>query len=200
MFFSSSPRLEFNPSHHVLIHPRRSLWLKHLLPESSISLHIILSLLLFLPLPFYLSSNLFHPTIYHHLIASSMALRLIFACLALLSAVTVAQTDNANECSCFRTNGSSAGYFINHRFHDFRNIADTASQVPALIQNASGTTNAPATSDFLASDIFAVDWQTQSWNNTDTLGTGVTDATVLMINSQNNVYIGMFSPPSYGFL
>jgi hypothetical protein len=101
--------------------------------------------------------------------------------------LTSAQTDNGNECSCFRTNGSSAGYFTYHRFHDWRNIA-IAANPPAAISSEINATAAFATSNFFISDAWTGDWTTQNWNNSDSRGSS--DATILMINSPNNVYIG----------
>jgi hypothetical protein len=111
----------------------------------------------------------------------------------LLFSLTSAQTDNGNECSCFRTNGSSAGYFTYHRFFDYRNVAGASATPPAVISNENNATEAFATSDFFLNDAWTNDWTIQNWNNSD--GMSSTDATVLMINSPNNVYIGT-SPSS----
>jgi hypothetical protein len=110
---------------------------------------------------------------------------------ALLFAVSVAQTDNGNECSCFRTNASSSGYFKYHRFFDYRNVPGIAFNPPSLLSNANATSSAGATSIFFANESFTNDWQMQSWNNSDKTATGNigSDATVLMINSPNNIYI-----------
>ncbi|TAQ91222.1 hypothetical protein B7494_g447 [Chlorociboria aeruginascens] len=101
----------------------------------------------------------------------------------------VAQKDNGAACSCFRTAGHSAGYFSYHRFHDFRNIPNIPkSIVPALIPSADNTTLAPATSDFFETDAWNNDWQIQNWNNSDSMASA--NASILMVNSLNNVYIG----------
>lgn len=123
--------------------------------------------------------------------ASTMALpSSILAGILLFSnlRLTSAQTDNGNECSCFRTNGSSAGYFTYHRFHDWRNVATASVSPPAVISNAINATEAFATSDFFLSDAWRGDWTTQNWNNSDSIRSS--DASLLMINSPNNVYIG----------
>jgi hypothetical protein len=99
-----------------------------------------------------------------------------------------AQTDNGNECSCFRTNGSSEGYFTYHRFHDYRNVAGASATPPTVISNTANATNALATSDFFFNNAWTNDWTTQNWNNSDSIAS--TGASVLMINSPNNVYIG----------
>ncbi len=100
---------------------------------------------------------------------------------------TSAETDNGDECSCFRTNGSSQGYFLNHQFHDYRNVAG-ASSPPALIPNSTDATNAFATSSFFREQSWTGEWATQNWNNSDNLASS--GASVLMVNTPNNVYLG----------
>ncbi len=101
-------------------------------------------------------------------------------------------TDNGHECSCFRTNSSSRGYFTYHRFHDWRNVAQAAAP-PTLATNASSATNAFATSNYFQDTSWTSEWSIQTWNNSDTVSTfsATSDATVLMVNSPNNIYIGM---------
>lgn len=108
---------------------------------------------------------------------------------------TLAATDNGDECSCFRTNGPSRGYFLNHQFHDYRNVAG-ASSPPALTTNATNATNAFATSSFFLEDAWRNEWAVQNWNNSDNLASS--GASVLMVNTPNNVYIGTstYSNPS----
>lgn len=118
-------------------------------------------------------------------------MRLPCAAFLVLSSFSIAQKDHGKECECFRTNGSSAGYFTNHRFFDYRNIKDALSTAPDILKTPAGNTNAPATSDYLSSSAFTDDWEIQSWNNSDTLRQPPSDATALMINSASNVYIGM---------
>jgi hypothetical protein len=110
--------------------------------------------------------------------------------LVLLTSLAIAQKDNGDECNCFRTNESSAGYFTNHQFHDFRNVDDALLTVPSIIKNATDNANAPATFDFSTGTTFAGEWTPVNWDNSDTLGTADSDATVFMVNSPNNVYIG----------
>jgi len=109
-----------------------------------------------------------------------------------LFSLTSAQTDNGNECSCFRTNGSSSGYFTYHRFHDFRSVAGASATPPAVISNENNVSAAFATSDFFLSDAWTNDWAIQTWNTSDSMSSS--DATVLMINSPNNIYIGTYLP------
>ena len=101
----------------------------------------------------------------------------------------VAQKDNGEDCSCFRTDSASSGYFTYHRFHDFRTVAAASQTVPNLISNESDTSNALATSEFFSGQAWNNDWSTQNWNNSDSMESG---SGVLMVNSANNVYIGMF--------
>lgn len=113
-----------------------------------------------------------------------------------LSSFTSAEKDNADECDCFRTNGSSSGFFLNHQFHDYRNVAG-ASSPPALTLNATNATNAVATSKFFTQNAWKDEWAVQNWNNSDSLANPDTTASILMVNTANNVYIGIFpnSPP-----
>lgn len=116
----------------------------------------------------------------------SIPLTLLFTTITVL-----AQKDNAENCSCFRTDRASSGYFTYHRFHDFRTVAAASQTVPVLIANESDTSNAFATSEFFAGQAWNNDWSTQSWNSSDSLV--ASGGSVLMINSPNNVYIGMSS-------
>ncbi|KAH8656611.1 glycoside hydrolase family 16 protein [Tricladium varicosporioides] len=111
----------------------------------------------------------------------------ILAAILLFSSPAFAQKDNGDACSCFRTNATSAGYFTNHRFFDYRNVASAPTAVPSIITNATNSSNAYATSDFFVNTDWTKDWTTQKWNNSDSMSQG--DATVLMVNSPNNVYI-----------
>ncbi|PQE23751.1 hypothetical protein CJF30_00008739 [Rutstroemia sp. NJR-2017a BBW] len=97
-----------------------------------------------------------------------------------------AQKQNGEECTCFRTNGHSSGYFTSHRFHDFRNV-QSGGDIPDLITDATNSSLVGATSDFFLGDAWTSDWTIQSWTNADSRADS--DATVLMVNSPNNVYI-----------
>jgi beta-glucanase (GH16 family) len=101
--------------------------------------------------------------------------------------LATAQSDNGNECNCFRTNGSSQGYFTYHRFHDYRNVADPTT-APTVISNPTNATNALATSNFFLQNAWKNDWTIQNWNNSDSMA--ASGATVTLVNSPNNVYIG----------
>src|ERR1700728_670403 len=62
--------------------------------------------------------------------------------ISILSTLIAAQTDNSNECSCFKTNGSSSAYYTDYRFHDFRNINSSLTSKPNVLTDANSTTNA----------------------------------------------------------
>ncbi|KAG0646440.1 Beta-glucanase [Hyphodiscus hymeniophilus] len=72
----------------------------------------------------------------------------------LLAQLTIAQPSNLS-CSCFLTNGSSAGYFTSHSFFDFRNIDTSPSTIPPLLADMNSTANAPRTSDYFSIESFS---------------------------------------------
>ena len=113
--------------------------------------------------------------------------------LSILTTLTHAQKDNAARCECFRTNGSTH-YYANHIFRDFRNVGGSAGDAPAIISEANASSSALATSDYFLSDEWSDLWATQTWNNSDTMAQN--SASVLMVNSPNNVYIGSYLCPS----
>lgn len=123
----------------------------------------------------------------------SRVLALVF--LFSISSLTLAQDDTSAECSCFRTNGSSAGYFTSHRFLDYRNVSSASPDVPRLISNLTSTSIAVATSELFTDDAWNSDWAIQTWNNSDTLDSS--GASILMVNSPNNVYIGTSPSPAH---
>ncbi|KAK5634141.1 hypothetical protein RRF57_009855 [Xylaria bambusicola] len=97
-----------------------------------------------------------------------------------------------SRCNCYRTNTSTSHYFRNHKFFDFRSLSQYA-RVPAPIGTAQGNADAPPTSLYFQSPEWTNTWAIQSWNNSAMMGgdsdvTG-SDATVLMVNSANNIYI-----------
>ncbi|CVK88496.1 related to xyloglucan endo-transglycosylase-like protein [Fusarium mangiferae] len=110
--------------------------------------------------------------------------RFFHICLHVLVA-TVHGSSN-DECECYLTNGTNSAYYSRHSFYDYRNLGDYAG-VPSPVQNASR--KAGVTSDYFNSDTWDNSWSIQDWSNR---GKGVSlsgDATVLMINSPNNIYI-----------
>ncbi|KAK5989928.1 hypothetical protein PT974_08191 [Cladobotryum mycophilum] len=96
---------------------------------------------------------------------------------------------NGDDCDCFLTNGTEPGYFAKHMFFDFRSLPQYAG-VPQYVLNDSQAAIAPVTSDYFASDDWNSTWQLQGWNNKDGKGHGLAaGSTVLMVNSQSNVFI-----------
>ncbi|CAD6499206.1 BgTH12-04858 [Blumeria graminis f. sp. triticale] len=100
-----------------------------------------------------------------------------------LTAATVKQ--NGKKCDCFRTTGPSGGYFTNHIFQDFRGIS--ASPAPPLLTSKDSSNDASVTHSYFKSPAWTKNWRIQHWNNTDSMDQ--TSATLMMINSLNNVYI-----------
>ncbi|KAI0200255.1 concanavalin A-like lectin/glucanase [Astrocystis sublimbata] len=97
-----------------------------------------------------------------------------------------------SRCNCYRTNTTTSHYFRNHKFFDFRSLSQYA-RVPAPIETAQESADAPPTSAYFQSPDWTGAWSIQSWNNSALMGgdsdvTG-SDATVLMVNSPNNIYI-----------
>ncbi|KAF6821010.1 xylanase 3 [Colletotrichum sojae] len=90
-------------------------------------------------------------------------------------------------CNCFLTN-TSENYFTNHMFWDFRNLGQYAG-VPVIIDDYNKSITAPPTSAYFTSDAWTSIWGVQNWNNSGRIGKEGNDATVQMVNSNNNVYI-----------
>ncbi|KAK3322514.1 concanavalin A-like lectin/glucanase domain-containing protein [Apodospora peruviana] len=129
------------------------------------------------------------------------------ACLSLLiiilsTAIPLALAEptltDDSKCGCYMTNGTETGYFTKHKFFDFRNLAQYAG-VPATINNADESGTAAVTSQYFTSE-WTNTWMVGNWNNS---AGDRKDATVLMVNSPNNVYIeanGDRNPASQTFL
>jgi hypothetical protein len=95
------------------------------------------------------------------------------------------------QCSCYLTNATTANYFSHHEFFDFRHLSQYVAS-PEPFADADSSAYAPPTSDFFTLSNWTSLWDAQTWNNSDQLGnpgrTG-SDASILMVNSRNNVYI-----------
>ena len=100
------------------------------------------------------------------------------------------EVQNDADCDCYRTNGSVANTFTTHKFFDFRSL-DQYAGVPDVIRDPDETSQALATSDYFLTDQWNDNWAIQSWNNSELLAdnSGINDATYLLVNSPNNVYI-----------
>ncbi|KAI1484196.1 glycoside hydrolase family 16 protein [Daldinia eschscholtzii] len=111
----------------------------------------------------------------------------VVSSLAPLSLAAFQQVSN-DQCNCFLTNGSRADFFTTHKFFDYREKTEYAS-VPSLIDDPDDSSDAGPTSDYFSSDEWTDNWTIQNWNNEASLSGDVSDATILMVNSPNNVYI-----------
>lgn len=112
----------------------------------------------------------------------------------ILPAIAVWAADNGAvpdgaDCDCYATNGTVPAHYLEHLFFDFRNLTDYAG-VPDPIKDDSASARASATSKYFEGDDWADVWDLPNWNNSDGRGVSLSgDATVLMVNSPNNVYI-----------
>ncbi|KAI1397427.1 glycoside hydrolase family 16 protein [Hypoxylon fuscum] len=84
----------------------------------------------------------------------------------------------AQNCHCYLTNGTTPKYFVNHKFFDFRNIANP--RVPPVINSFSGAANAGVTHPYFNTTAFTNTWALQSW---------ASNGTVANTYSKNDVYI-----------
>jgi len=109
--------------------------------------------------------------------------------LSISGSLTVAQsTVDDSRCNCYVSNGSDVAHYVHHKFYDFRSLSQHAG-IPPLISNADEATTAPITSDYFSDDSFKTFWDIQNWNNSVSLGTAASNASVLRVNSRNNIYV-----------
>ena len=121
---------------------------------------------------------------------STTALWILFLAPPSLSEDRYPEVKSDSDCDCYRTNGSVANTFTTHKFFDFRSLGQYAG-VPDVIRDPDDTSQALATSDYFLSDEWNDHWVLQHWNNSELMrdDTGINDATYLLVNSPNNVYI-----------
>lgn len=122
-----------------------------------------------------------------------MGAMLTFSYLLLLVLATVRAVSGSSlvgdaDCDCFLINGSNPTYYSQHMFFDFRNLSKYAN-VPDAITDPNDAASAPPSSDYFASDDWTGVWELQSWDNNAGGGKFSGDASLLMVNSPNNVYI-----------
>ncbi|KND87964.1 hypothetical protein TOPH_07392 [Tolypocladium ophioglossoides CBS 100239] len=104
-------------------------------------------------------------------------------------ASNVVQPVNDTNCDCFLTNGTEPAYYTKHMFFDFRSLSQYAG-VPNTVTNETWTSVGQPSSDYFSSKKWTDVWDLQSWSNSKGHSQGLSgDATVLMVNSANNVYI-----------
>ncbi|KAK7428511.1 hypothetical protein QQZ08_004949 [Neonectria magnoliae] len=117
-----------------------------------------------------------------------------FLQLAVLTAAVVlaaAGSDSVDDdaCTCYLTNGTAPDYFSEHMFFDFRDLGKYAG-VPDPIRNESRSSRADTTSEYFDTEDWDSVWGIQDWSNRNSGGVSLSgDASVLMINSPNNIYI-----------
>ncbi|KAI8966831.1 glycoside hydrolase family 16 protein [Daldinia sp. FL1419] len=110
----------------------------------------------------------------------------VVSSLASLSLAAFQEVSN-DRCNCFLTNGT-ADYFTTHKFFDYRDKTEYAS-VPALIDDPDDSSESGPSSDYFTTDEWTKNWIEQNWNNAASLSSNASDATILMVNSPNNIYI-----------
>ncbi|KAH7272884.1 hypothetical protein FSOLCH5_003174 [Fusarium solani] len=116
-----------------------------------------------------------------------LSIRSLYLQLAVLSTVVHGTSTGDDECDCYLTNGTNSAYYSQHKFFDFRDLGKYAG-VPDVIKNASETGD--ITSDYFESDDWNDSWGIQDWSNRKSGGVSLSgDASVLMVNSPNNIYI-----------
>ncbi|KAI9166621.1 Beta-glucanase [Paramyrothecium foliicola] len=122
------------------------------------------------------------------LAAESFGALTLFAANA--ASASTAQLVDDGECDCFLVNGSAPTYYSQHSFFDFRSLSEYAGP-SEVISNPNDSSIAPPTSDYFDSKPWNDMWELQGWDNREEGGQGELsgDATVLMVNSPNNVYI-----------
>lgn len=116
---------------------------------------------------------------------------LISATAPLVGAAEPILTDDSS-CGCFLTNGNESSYFTSHRFFDFRSLSEYAG-VPPTIRDVDDSAGASKTSAFFNTTEWTDFWMLGSWNNSHNVRG---DASVLMVNSPNNVYIEANNEPN----
>ncbi|KAI0854148.1 carbohydrate-binding module family 1 protein [Daldinia vernicosa] len=129
--------------------------------------------------------------------------RLATTLVAIFSSLTAIQAQNYplvtdSRCNCYRTNMTTAHYFTHHRFFDFRDQTQNV-RVPGPINDPKGSADAPVTNNYFNDPAWTSMWSIQTWNNSALMNgssdvTG-SDATVLMVNSANNIYFDRNSDP-----
>ncbi|TPX16040.1 uncharacterized protein E0L32_000374 [Thyridium curvatum] len=98
------------------------------------------------------------------------------------------QAEARADCDCWHTDGPSSNYFANHKMFDFRHLIQYAGE-PAVLEDPESNRRAGPTSDYFRNSDFASAFIPMNWDNQERLDNGEGDATLLMVNSPNNIYI-----------
>jgi hypothetical protein len=96
-----------------------------------------------------------------------------------------------SNCQCYKTNSTTTNYFSHHQFFDFQSLQQYVN-VPQPINDFDANAQAAPASVFFSNSNFTSAWDIMNWNNTAQLGLNdstISDATVKMVNSPNNLYI-----------
>ena len=99
--------------------------------------------------------------------------------------------ENSPECDCYYINSDNNPlYFVNHRFYDFRQVANSSSQYTSQPPQLNNTNAAAHTGtqdqQYLNSSSWLNDWGIQNWYKP-----GTNDTPVNMQNSPTNVFMSM---------
>ena len=119
------------------------------------------------------------------------SLLVLISAAAPLVAGEAALTEDS-KCGCYLTNGNRSSFFADHRFFDFRSLPQYAG-VPSAIRDPADSPEADETSAYFTSAEWTNFWMLGSWNNSNGARS---DASVLMVNSPNNVYIEANNEPN----
>lgn len=93
-----------------------------------------------------------------------------------------------SKCNCYLTNTTTKNFFKTHNFFDFRNMVQYVN-VAQPIQDPAANGDAGVTSSYFQGSQWNKFWEIQSWNNSEKLnGSLGGDASILMVNSPNNIY------------
>lgn len=123
----------------------------------------------------------------------AVALVAVFSLPSALAATAAYPLTTDSNCHCYKTNATASNYFAHHKFFDFRQLNQYVN-VPGVKPDPDSNANAPPPSSYFDSSNWTNTWGTQNWNNSHVFklnNSDVTgsDASVLMVNSANNIYI-----------
>lgn len=97
--------------------------------------------------------------------------------------------DNSQNCTCYTLDSdNSPAYFLYHKFYDFRSLPATPEPPLVTANQRYGKELAQDQATF-NSTAWNHDWEIQSWGKKST-----GEAPMMMQNSAQNVFIGLFVP------
>lgn len=96
--------------------------------------------------------------------------------------------DNSQNCTCYTLDSdNNPAYFLYHKFYDFRSLRATQ-EPPLVTANQRYGTELAQDQETFNSTAWNHDWEIQSWGKKST-----GEAPVVMQNSAQNVFIGLFA-------